>query len=176
MKRSLGLLVALGASLLGLGCDGGDGDEAEKPCVFRATGAVTRSGSCEVPTLTHSFRHGDLSFSLLTPEGASDLLFLGVGMHGEPSVGSYTGRSEQVRCSGLVREGSKDWSPYDWDEVTGEVLEGSCTLTLTQVELVSETPYVKTYRFQGNVRAHLLPLESTGATGTVDLEADFVVE
>ncbi|MFY2557413.1 hypothetical protein ACN469_07300 [Corallococcus terminator] len=176
MKRHLGLLVALGASLLGLGCDGDDGDEPEGPCVSRVTGAVKGSDLCGMPALTYATRHGNFTFSMSTPEGTpvfKALYMEGIGM---PSVGTYTGPTREVRCGGLVREGSKDWSPYDLDEVTGKVLEGRCTLTLTKVEVLGTTPNYTTYRFRGTVRAHLLPLESTDATGTVDLEADFVVE
>lgn len=129
-----------------------------------------------MPALTYVTRNGNFTFAMSTPEGArvfTTLYMDGIGM---PTAGSYTAPAQGVRCGGRVRDGSRDWSPRDLDEVQGEALEGSCTLTLTQVEVLSTTPDFTTYHFRGTVRAQLLPVKSTDATGTVELEADFVVE
>ncbi len=179
MRRSMGV-AWLGAALL-LGCGGDDGGTGEDPdevepeatCDVTLSGAVTGTPTCRDASLAYFTSDDDFTLTLDLAPGTQPTAVIRPSANGRPSATTFTGPSEEVDCGVSVRDGSKTWYAYYENPQTGASLRGTCTLTFTQMETYGGGGGVTTYRFQGTLRAHLLALETTGASGTVDVESHF---
>ncbi|WP_164008617.1 hypothetical protein [Pyxidicoccus trucidator] len=169
----------LGAALL-LGCggddDGGEGPDDVEPearCDVTVTGAVSGTPVCRDVSLAYFSSDDDYTLTLETEAGARPLVLVRPSANGRPEVGTFTGPTSEVDCGVTVRDGAKAWFAYYENPQTGASLRGSCTLTFTHIELYGGGGGATTYRFKGTLQAHLLALETTGATGTVDVVTNF---
>ncbi|QSQ20437.1 hypothetical protein JY651_35050 [Pyxidicoccus parkwayensis] len=177
MRRILGVMW-LGTALL-VSCGGGGDDEGsnEPPprvvCDVTVSGAVTGTPGCADATLVYFGASDDFTLTLETAPGSAPVMIIRPSVNGRPSVGVFDGPSTEMDCGVSVRQGSKAWYAYYEDPRSGASLRGSCKMTLTQVEEYGNSGSVVSYRFQGTLQAHLVGLESSGATGTVDLATTF---
>lgn len=181
MRRIPGLTWLSTALLMGCGGGGAGGAlvEDELPpqavCDITVSGAVTGTPACKNASLTYRQTTDDFILTLDTGTGAKPLVQIHPNANGRPFVGDFVGPTSEVDCAVTVRDGGKAWYPYYEDPRAGVSLRGSCTLTFTQVEVYVDSGTVVSYRFQGTMQAHLLPLESSGATGTVDVVMNFTL-
>lgn len=90
-------------------------------------------------------------------------------------MASFTGPTSDMDCGVSVREGTKAWYAYYENPQTGASLRGSCTVTFTRLTGYIAGGGATTYRFQGRLEARLVALESSGATGTVDVVSNFTL-
>ncbi|MFP2930750.1 hypothetical protein ACLESO_37245 [Pyxidicoccus sp. 3LG] len=175
MKTILGV-TWLGAALL-VGC-GGDGPDVEEDppvasCDITLSGAMTGTPECRDVSLIYFTESDDFSFTLETASGSRPFVLVRPSANGRPAAEAFTGPSTTVDCGVSVRDGAKAWYAYLEDSRSGVSLIGSCTLTFTQAEVYAAVGNTTSYRFQGTLQAHLLAMESTGATGTVDVQVNF---
>lgn len=167
----------LGTALV-MGCGGGDSEgppvETFRPeCEVKLSGAVSGDPLCIDTTLAYFAAEDYFALTLEEIPGGQPLVHMQPTVNGRPSVGSFTGPSSDVDCGVFVRDGTKAWYAYYEDPRSGVSLRGSCTMNLTQVEEYNKGGSVVTYRFQGTMTAHLVALETSGATGTVDVSMTF---
>ncbi len=177
MDRILAVAL-LSSTLFACGDDdaSGDGPDGENPaatCSVRVSGAVTGTPACRATSVIHRADDDAFTFSLETEAGTSlSVLVLSRGA-GRPGVSALSGPSEAFNCGVSVREGTKAWYSEYSSPRTDEFLTGSCTLTFTELREDATAGNTTTYRYRGTLRAHLLALERTGSSGTVDVESSF---
>jgi hypothetical protein len=136
---------------------------------------VSGTPACQNTTLIYYEASDDFTLTLEPVRGAKPAVVIHPNADGHPSVGDLVGPSNTVDCAVTVRDGAKAWYPYYEDPRAGVSLRGSCKVTFTQLASYVDSGTVVSYRFQGTMTAHLLPLESTGATGTVDVVMNFAL-
>ncbi|MCY1017092.1 hypothetical protein [Pyxidicoccus sp. MSG2] len=179
MRRIPGLTWLSTALLMGCGGAGGalveDEPLPQAVCNVTVSGAVTGTPACQDASLTYRETTDDFSLTLDMGTGSRPLVQVRPNANGRPFVGDFVGPTSEVDCAVTVRDGGKAWYPYYEDPAAGVHLRGSCTLTFTQVEDYIDSGTVVSYRFKGTMQVHLLPLESSGATGTVDVVVNFTL-
>lgn len=176
MRSILGVTWLGTALLMGCGGNGGGGPMEEPPppvCDITVSGAVSGTPACQNTTLVYYETSDDFTLTLETPVSARPVIRMRPNANGRPVVGEFVGPSDTMDCAVTVRDGAKAWYPYYEDARAGVSLRGSCKLTFTQVEDYIDSGSVVSHRFKGTMTVHLLPLESTGATGTVDVVMNF---
>lgn len=177
MNRILVVVCLSSALLLACGGDGDgegpDGDNAAAACSVRVTGSVSGTPACRATSLIHRADDDAFTFTLETEAGTPlSVLVLSLAP-GRPGVAALSGPGSSLNCGVSVREGAKAWYSEYSSPRTDEFLTGSCTLTFTELRVDASAGNTTTYRYRGTLRAHLLALERTGSSGTVDVESSF---
>jgi hypothetical protein len=174
VNRILAVACLSGALLLlACGGDDADGEDSEGTCSVSITGAVTGSPACRATSLIHRADDDAFTFTLETEAGTALTVLVGALAPGRPGATALSGPGSALTCGVSVREGAKAWFSEYSSPRTDEFLTGSCTLTFTEVRVDASAGNTTTYRYRGTLRAHLLALERTGASGTVDVESSF---
>jgi hypothetical protein len=174
VNRILAVVCLSSALLLACGGEGDADDEsAAASCTVRVTGSVTGTPACRATSLIHRADDDAFTFTLETEAGTSLSVLVGALAPGRPDVAALSGPGGALNCGVSVREGAKAWFSEYSSPRTDEFLTGSCTLTFTELRVDASAGNTTTYRYRGTLRAHLLALERTGSSGTVDVESSF---
>jgi hypothetical protein len=136
------------------------------------SGAVTGTFSGTVVSVWTSTSNGSVAINFPDPSPLA-AFDLDLTQPGQPTVSTWTETDAGAQSAILVQE--KGTVPPSWVTVVGGTSpnQGTYTLNLTSVAILTDTVNDKAYTVHGTLNATLPAQSGSGATGTVNLSASF---